>query len=306
MKKITIFTSTGLIGIKIKSLLKNVDTFTIEVQDGYIKNGQNLEYMLKHTSLIIVDMDTRQFKPATLIKQIKEEKSIKDIPMLALTSQEDMKELKQVVDIGCSDFLIKPFTKETLTDKVIAWIDKKVTIAENVNYANYHREKTIQWDNEEDIIEETFDVKLSWSDAFKIGVEEIDKEHKMIIDHFEELYELMKKGGGHEYYKELVNFLEQYVDTHFAHEEELHLKYNYDRIKEHKAQHEEFKKKIKEIIGKGNSKEVTNMDLIRINMFIKDWLVHHILIEDGRLGNYIMSKNFFGDGILPNEIDEEK
>lgn len=133
------------------------------------------------------------------------------------------------------------------------------------------------------------DTSLRWDDDFKIDVNEIDEEHKKIIDKYERLYELMKEGKGHKYYLELLLFLNDYVNTHFAHEQLLHKKENYPLKEAHIEIHEEFKASILKLQKLGLEKDITDMDLIKINIFIKNWLVHHILIEDRKFGDYLLS-----------------
>lgn len=65
---------------------------------------------------------------------------------------------------------------------------------------------------------------LQWNDDYAIGVQEIDDEHRSIIERYSILYELMKDGHGHEYYGELILFLNDYVNDHFNHEEQLQKK----------------------------------------------------------------------------------
>ncbi len=53
------------------------------------------------------------------------------------------------------------------------------------------------------------ETSFSWQSDFEIGIEEIDREHKTIIDSYEKLYLFMKSGRGHEYYNEMIEFLEK-------------------------------------------------------------------------------------------------
>ena len=94
---------------------------------------------------------------------------------------------------------------------------------------------------------------------------------------------------------EILNYLGNYVNTHFAHEEAFHQKVKYPYSKEHKAMHEGFKRKVLNAINQNETRDnreigVSNTDLIRLNLFIKEWLMHHILIEDRKLGEFIGTK----------------
>ncbi len=136
----------------------------------------------------------------------------------------------------------------------------------------------------------TNDTSFSWQKDYEIGVDEIDLEHKSIIDNYEKLYHYMITGKGHDYYDEMVQFLEKYVNEHFVHEELFQKSINYDQMAEHAEHHRLFKEKVFGIIANQKEKEVTNMDLVRINLFLKDWLLHHILVEDAKIGIFLGKK----------------
>lgn len=123
-------------------------------------------------------------------------------------------------------------------------------------------------------------------EGYEIGIESIDKEHKEMIDAFEELYNRMHKGQGHNYYNELLEFLDKYIDSHFQNEENLQEEIGYPDLEEHKKLHDSFKNTIKSIEEKHSDKEVTNRDLVEINLTIKEWLVNHILVEDKKIGEF--------------------
>lgn len=132
---------------------------------------------------------------------------------------------------------------------------------------------------------------IEWSDTLKIGVEFVDEEHKTLIDSYQKLYSMMREGKGHAYYKELLDFLEKYVEDHFNHEEKVQLETNYPDAESHKKLHDDFKEKIKEIIEKHGQGEIDNKDLIEINLFLKNWLIQHILEVDMAFGKYYLSLN---------------
>jgi hemerythrin len=127
-------------------------------------------------------------------------------------------------------------------------------------------------------------------EGYEIGIESIDKEHKEMIDAFEELYNRMHKGLGHKYYDELLAFLDKYIDNHFVNEEKFQEEIDYPDLEEHKKLHEEFKETILAIEEKHKNKEVSDKDLIEINLTIKEWLVEHILIEDRKIGEFVKEK----------------
>jgi hemerythrin len=131
---------------------------------------------------------------------------------------------------------------------------------------------------------------LQWSKDYQIGIESIDEEHRKIIDEFENLYKRMHDGKGHDYYEHILEFLDKYVEEHFANEEKFQEDIGYPQIDEHKKVHEAFKAKVKKLEETHKGKEVTNSDLIEINLTVKKWLLDHILEEDRKIGEYYSKK----------------
>jgi hemerythrin-like metal-binding protein len=186
--------------------------------------------------------------------------------------------LNKAIALGCTDFIIKPFANDTFIRKVVLNLAKS-----DSSQIKLKNETRVQ-DEEEGIH------MLKWNTAFEIGVQSIDDDHKNIIEHFEKLYLLMKSGHGHAYYPEFLAFLEKYVDTHFKREEALQREIGYDGYDQHLQLHNVFKMKVKELIIAHGNEVASNRDLIRINLFIKDWLIHHILLADHKIGLFINSK----------------
>lgn len=138
---------------------------------------------------------------------------------------------------------------------------------------------------------------LKWTEDYKIEVDIIDDEHKQIIDEFEQLYEIMKLGEGHQLYSQIVDFLENYVEKHFDHEESYQKEIQYPFIDEHIEFHKKFRARISQLKLNFKGNKASNKELIELNLIIKDWLINHILSEDKKIADYIKLQNeIFGGG----------
>lgn len=127
---------------------------------------------------------------------------------------------------------------------------------------------------------------IEWKKDLEVGIKEIDAEHRSIIETFQKLYEKMRIGEGHELYNEIMEFLDEYVDNHLKHEEQYQTEIGYDEFESHKAKHDEFRRILKEL-KEDKLVTVTNQELIQINQIMKDWLLHHILEVDMKIGEFI-------------------
>lgn len=269
MSRIIILENTVTLRVKIEKILSQYEFYESE----FIKNTEmvmsNVDYILKNADLIIMDYDNYMEKSTEIIVKFREKSKEKKIPIIVITSTMDVPFLKKAAILGSVDVLAKPFDDIKLLESVFKF--------DAVN----NRKKPLKQEN----------CILKWKDEFKIGIEEIDKDHESIIMEFGKLYNLMKNGEGHEYYKELLNFLDNYVNIHFRKEESIQEKFLYDDMDKHKKMHIQFENHVKNIMKNNSNREATNEDLIKINLFVKNWLIHHIFIEDKKIVNFINKKN---------------
>jgi hemerythrin len=278
MKNIAIIEQTNILQIRIKKLLER-NGFDGVFPYGYdVLNSVNVKSKLKEMDIFIIDLDYNQKTPESIIKEVK--KYTDDKIIMALTKNADISFLKRMIALGCNDFVLKPFNDQ----KLVLKIRRHIHLDEK---NNAYKEFTLT-DNS---IKDDAEIELSWFKDYSIGVKEIDLEHKELVEVYQNLYHLMKKGKGIEFYNKIIEFLQKYIKNHFKNEEALQQKIGYKNYKEHCKIHEDFKKSLKKIIARHESKEITNEDLIKINLFLRDWLMHHILIEDHKIGEFIKNKH---------------
>jgi hemerythrin len=138
----------------------------------------------------------------------------------------------------------------------------------------------------------TLDIKHSffeWTDDLSMGIPEIDEQHKILIDLINQLYEeIMVKHSDVEVIDEVLHELVEYTNVHFNAEEKIFHAFGYKDVKIHSQYHSELKKKLKEIQAK--SKENKMVDNNELLMFLKNWLQHHIAVEDKQSFLYLSSR----------------
>lgn len=114
----------------------------------------------------------------------------------------------------------------------------------------------------------------------------IDKEHRELFDAVNKLFEACSKGSGRDSMDATIQFLNDYVQKHFSHEEQLQQQSEYPSVRAHKAFHEEYKRKLKEITSKISKSGPTIVELGNLNRHISV-LIAHIRTEDKRLAGYL-------------------
>ena len=126
---------------------------------------------------------------------------------------------------------------------------------------------------------------IVWSHTLSVEVDEIDEDHRKLINIFNILNHAVMEGESQDYLAAVLEELINCTVWHFSHEERLMLKYGYEEIEEHKAEHQELIKSAKEL----------QQEILQINKPVADeniellerWLTEHILTADMRLGAYL-------------------
>lgn len=130
-------------------------------------------------------------------------------------------------------------------------------------------------------------MSLKWDDSLVLGIEELDNQHKTIIDQYERLSEATQDGSSNEVIADLVNFLFEYAQVHFATEDSYMVKYGYPDIEKQRREHAEFTRDVdafKKRIGQGGaSRELA----INIAGKLVRWIIMHIKSHDGVMFAYI-------------------
>ena len=132
--------------------------------------------------------------------------------------------------------------------------------------------------------------KISWDDSLSIGVKEIDRQHKELIEKLDAVTDAIEKNQGEGTIAQTLDFLLDYTVEHFSTEESFMIKHDYPDLEFQKLQHKEFKESINQMIEDfeldGASKEIA--DHIKDFLFI--WLKKHIWEVDLPLAQFVSKK----------------
>jgi hemerythrin len=126
---------------------------------------------------------------------------------------------------------------------------------------------------------------IIWNNALSVEVDEIDEDHRRLVDLYNILKESVVQGDSADYIEAVLDELVSCTVWHFKHEERLMLKYGYDGMADHKQEHEELVETAKEVqqkIIKGK-KRVSGEEV----EFLEHWLTGHILSADMALGSFL-------------------
>lgn len=128
---------------------------------------------------------------------------------------------------------------------------------------------------------------FEFTDDCKIGIEQIDEEHKYLFEILNRAYDLaidMQE----DYYQDLKDIfaeLDHYAEEHFAHEEEYMEKICDPELILQRSQHNFFREKVMQMdFTNINEKSEQKKMLAELVSFLAKWLYHHILSSDILIG----------------------
>ncbi|MCW9015115.1 MAG: bacteriohemerythrin [Gammaproteobacteria bacterium] len=126
---------------------------------------------------------------------------------------------------------------------------------------------------------------LIWDNALSVDVDEIDDDHRKLVDLFNILNHAVAEGDAADYIEAVLEELISCTVWHFRHEERLMLKYAYEDFAEHKAEHQKLIEGAREVQQKflQAGKQISSDEI----QFLEKWLTGHILGADMDLGSYL-------------------
>ena len=121
------------------------------------------------------------------------------------------------------------------------------------------------------------EIYMKWEPAFNLGIPEVDKQHKKIIDLINALNKAFIDNVTNEKIGDILDEMRKYANEHFKTEEDLFKKSRFPLMKEHIEQHEYFVKKVEDFISKFDQGQPITFRLMK---FLRSWWTNHILDSD--------------------------
>jgi hemerythrin len=128
---------------------------------------------------------------------------------------------------------------------------------------------------------------IQWTDDLTVGVKEIDDQHQELFKRVNELSQAMWDGKGKEESKKLMDFLGDYVVSHFGTEQRIMSAKGYPEYESHKKIHEKFINDLMNLKKQFDSGEATSSMVIQVLDETCEWLKSHIRKVDKRLGDFL-------------------
>lgn len=115
---------------------------------------------------------------------------------------------------------------------------------------------------------------MKWSDDLSVQVDEIDGQHKKLIDLINKLHDAMLTKQGKQIVSQIIDELAAYTVYHFQTEEKYMLQFKYPALTRHKKEHDNF---VNTVDTFHKDYEAGKLGLsIEIMTFLRDWVSNHI------------------------------
>ncbi len=125
-----------------------------------------------------------------------------------------------------------------------------------------------------------------WNDSYSIGIPELDKEHRKLVNLINTFLSTIHTNDEKETIKLTFDNLLSYADEHFTSEEAFMELHKYPGLKEHRKEHIKL---TKEAVQLNKNKDYIFPE--NIADFLISWLTDHILGTDKKYAEYILEKD---------------
>jgi len=132
--------------------------------------------------------------------------------------------------------------------------------------------------------------RFEWSEVLSVGDDNIDAQHRSLVDNVNDLLVSCKTGDGLARLGEMFVFLEKYLVNHFRDEEALQEKIGFPQIDDHRKEHEDFLQQFYDLKAELGENGPSLALVVKTNGIMLDWLEDHLSGSDRELGRFIMMK----------------
>lgn len=124
-----------------------------------------------------------------------------------------------------------------------------------------------------------------WEESLSVGIDTIDEHHRYLFDLINDLFEVVSNKRGVREVARLIKATDAYAKVHFRTEEKMMLHYDFKGIQLQEQQHRAFEAKIQELYDELHENPL--LAQFNILSYLRDWLIHHIRVEDAQLSSLV-------------------
>lgn len=133
---------------------------------------------------------------------------------------------------------------------------------------------------------------MEWKDSYACHIPDIDQQHKRLFEIGNQLYTLalLKDNDKNiEKIQAILSELQAYTIYHFQYEEALLDRYQYPTLASHHEEHQQFIDTLLEMEIKAIQEDSNDL-VLKLIMFVSEWISNHIMITDKKYSKYLLDK----------------
>ena len=123
---------------------------------------------------------------------------------------------------------------------------------------------------------------IEWRSEFETGLAAVDHEHKELVDLINGLHAQLENTSDRETIRGFLGEVFARISAHFALEESVMRKHDYDDYAAHKAEHEHLLDEIRDIMDDFDDGVFADYRSA-LSTAVRDWFVDHFKTRDARL-----------------------
>jgi len=124
---------------------------------------------------------------------------------------------------------------------------------------------------------------IEWRDEYRTGIEGVDFEHKQLINQINSIYRLVENQADKDTVIDGLGEIYGSISAHFALEEQMMLRHEYDHYPQHRADHERLLDEIRDITEEFEAS--VKLDRAEFQHKLAEWFQLHFKTHDSRLHN---------------------
>jgi hemerythrin len=136
--------------------------------------------------------------------------------------------------------------------------------------------------------------RVEWQPYLSVGVAEIDRQHRVLFEHYNAFFAAYREGLAAEELVRLFGFLEAYVVTHFADEEKLQQQVGFPGYAKHREHHQALTQQVLELKERLLSDGATSALVGEVSLLMTGWLIEHISVMDRAVGRFVIDHEHAG------------
>lgn len=130
---------------------------------------------------------------------------------------------------------------------------------------------------------------LEWNDRFSIGLQEIDNQHKRLIDIINKLHDVLKNDASEPVADSVFFDLHSYTKEHFSAEEASMSESGFPDVDKHAQAHRNLETQLEGYRRKYDAGD--KGAAVDLAQFLMTWLVEHMLKMDGEYGEFLRKRS---------------